>query len=84
MRGDRVIVRAFGGRPFVRRVWEVYEKFVLITDDAQYALLDSKQDAIEPLGCPREDVFKYDPKLAGSIEGLHKRGKWDWNKLVPF
>jgi len=76
MKGELVIIRAFGGQPLLRRIWEIDNKVVYVTDD-------SKKDLIS-LGFPREDVFKYDSDLAVSMEALYKSKKWDWNKLVPF
>ena len=76
MRGEIVIIRAFGGQPLIRRIWEIDNKVVYVTDDSRQNLIS--------LGFPREDVFKYDPKIAESMEQLYKSGKWAWNKLVPF
>jgi hypothetical protein len=84
MRGDLVIVRAYGGVPFVRRIWDEDDQVIFITNDEQLKLLLAGETAIQPIGFPREDVFKYDPELATSIEQFHRCGKWDWKKLVPF
>jgi hypothetical protein len=80
MRGDLVIVRAYGGVPLVRRIWEKDEKGVYITDDVQLELLLAGGYAIQPIGFPREDVFKFDPELAVEMDDLDN---WDWNKLTP-
>lgn len=84
MRGDLVIVRSYGNVPLIRRVWDEDDCAVYITNDEQLQLLIEVKEALKPIGFPREDVFKYDPKLASSMDGLFKKGKWDWNKLVPF
>jgi len=83
MRGDLVIVRAFGGVPAVRRVWDENERGVYITDDTHYDLLATGKESVSPVGFPREDVFRYDPDLAKEMDILYQTGKWDWTKLVP-
>ncbi len=84
MRGDLVIVKAYGEKPLIRRIWNSNENVVYITNDEQFQLLIAGKDAIEPIGFPREDVFKYDQKLATSMERLHHNKKWDWNKLKSW
>ena len=78
MRGDLVIVRAYKGVPLVRRVWEEVEHGVYITDDTNLKRLLAGEDAIQPIGFPREDVFKFDPEIAVEIDNL------DWDRLTPF
>jgi hypothetical protein len=84
MQGDLVIVRTYGGVPLVRRVWNEDDSYIYITNDEQLELLIKGQKALEPIGFPREDVFKYDPKLASEMDRLVKSEKWEWNKLVSF
>lgn len=84
MRGDFVIVRAFGNIPLIRRLWDEGDYCVYITNDEQYQLLNEGNGSIGPIGFPREDVFKYDSELASSMNQLYKTGKWDWNKLASF
>ncbi len=84
MKGEHVIVRAYGGVPLIRRVWEENERVVFITDDKQFELLFAEKPAIEAIGFPREDVFNYDVALAKKAEKLHRGGKWDRNKLNPY
>jgi hypothetical protein len=84
MRGSHVIVRAFGGVPLIRRIWDEETSLIYITNDEQFELLTKGKEALEPIGFPREDVFTYDSELASSMNQLYEDGKWDWNKLVPF
>jgi len=84
MRGDFVIVRAFGNIPLIRRLWDEDDYGIYITNDVQLQLLIDGKEALQPIGFPREDVFQYDPELASSMDRLIKSGKWDWNKLVSF
>lgn len=80
MKGDFVIVRAFGGEALVRRVWEVAGNTVFISAPEQYARLAEGQEALWPVGFPRRDVFHYDPALAGPITS----GNIDWRELRPY
>ncbi len=80
MKGDMVIVRAFRGVPLVRRIHEEGEKTVQITDDT----LDRGDIVLPIIGFPREDVFKYDPILAVTMDSLCEDGEWDWHKLTPL
>jgi hypothetical protein len=68
----------------IRRVWDEDNNGVYITDDQQFQLLIDGKKGLEPIGFPHEDVFKYDPELASSMDQLSKEDKWDWNKLVSF
>lgn len=83
MRGDLVIVRAFRGVPLVRRIWEEVEHGIYITDDTYLERLLAGEETIQPIGFPREDVFRYDPTLAKEMDTLYQTGNWDWTKLVP-
>ena len=81
MRGTIVILRAYLGQPIVRNVWDVNEMVVYITNDEYFQKLMAGADAPLPVGFPREDVFEYDPELAGSLEILYQSGALDWEKL---
>lgn len=85
MRGDIVIIRTYGDIPLIRRVWdEDGNDIIYITNDEQFQLLIDGKEALEPIGFPRRDVFKYDPELTSFMDRLYKEGKWDWNKLDLF
>lgn len=59
MKGDLVIVRAFGGKPLVRRVWEVVDDKVYICNEETFQNLLKGFDAFVPVGFPKSDVFYY-------------------------
>ncbi len=84
MRGDYVIVRAYGGVPLIRRVWDEDEHAVFITNDEQLALLLLGGLALEPIGFPKEDVYKFDEVLAQKMDRLYQSGKWKWANLIPW
>ena len=58
MRGEIVVVRAWGGVPLVRRVWETGNKIVYITDDEQLRRYEQGLPMLIPIGFPIEDVFR--------------------------
>jgi hypothetical protein len=84
MKGELVIVRSYGGKPLVRRLWDERETVIYITNDEQFQLLLEGKGGLEPIGFPREDVFKYDDDLARSMDVRYLAGKWDWDKLIPL
>jgi hypothetical protein len=77
MRGDIVIVRAHGGQPLVRRVWEVNGNVVYITNDEQLKRNESGLPMLWPVGFPSEDVFCFSPQIAN-------RSKVEWESLKPY
>jgi hypothetical protein len=70
MKGEQVIVRAYGNQPLVRRVWGEGKKVIYITNDSNDG----------PIGFPRGDVFKYDQNAVNLI----KDKQCDWSKLKPW
>jgi hypothetical protein len=81
MRGEQVIVRAYGGRPLIRKIWDIQEGAVLIVEDGQFQLLiNNDARAVGPIGFPKEDVFQFDPVYAKS---MNKKDP-DWSILKPF
>lgn len=76
MQNKLVILRSCGGRPLIRRIFEVTDKVVYVTDD-------TLKDDLISLGFPLEDVFRYNPRFV-KADQLFKSGKWDWKKLKPF
>lgn len=79
MRGDRVIVRSFGGRPLVRRVWAADEHGVYISAEQEFQKLTRGEEALAPVGFPRADVFAFDPEVAAMVEhsGAISEGEWE-------
>jgi hypothetical protein len=77
MRGDTVIVRAFGGKALRRRVWSTGDGLVYITNNEQFDRLVAGKPAFEPIGFPEEDVFK-DTANESSEDSI------DWSRLQPW
>jgi hypothetical protein len=80
-RGGRVIVRAYGDRPLVRRVWDYDGSAVLIAGEREFHLLERGEEAPMPVGFPPEDVFRYDAELAHVIA---RGGSLDWGHLIRW
>ena len=78
MKNELVIVRAFGGTPLVRRVWDFDTNAVYVSNVLR------ENPMVISLGLPLEDVFNYDSKLAESMDRLYEMGKWDWGKLTKW
>lgn len=77
MRGDVVLVRTFSGKAVKRRVWDVGDTVVYVTNDEQFERLVAGKHALEPIGFPKEDVFK---DTASESHGDHV----DWAHLAPW
>lgn len=77
MRGDIVIARTYGDKLLVRRIWDEEEDIIYITDDAQFELLNKKENALQPMAFHREDIFKFNAAFA-------KSKNMDWKKLKPY
>lgn len=84
MRGELVVVRAYGDEPLVRRVWDVNQWAVFICTEENYQNLLSNREALNPVGFPKEDVFQYDDAARDWLERLENdRSLWEhltvWN-----
>ena len=77
MRGDTVIVRAFGGKALKRRVWGTGDGLVYITSNEEFEKLVAGKPAAEPIGFPKEDVFIDTANESGN-------GSVDWSQLAPW
>jgi hypothetical protein len=70
MRGETVIVRAFGGKPLIKKVWSLGARVIYLIDAEELEKLLAGREALSPIGFPKEDVFRYDPELARDLEGV--------------
>lgn len=77
MRGQRVIVRAYGNNALIRRVWDVTSTTVYVVEENEYQKLCNGFKAYDPVGFPIEDVFKYSNEI-------ESRQKLDWFKLINW
>lgn len=79
MKGDKVIVRSFGNKPLVRRVWEVAQDVVFICSEENYIALSSGKAGLLPVGFPKEFVFRYNPKQDAVLNTPNV-----WNRLELY
>jgi hypothetical protein len=83
-RGDLVVVRAYGAKPLIRRVWEVTEQAVYISDEKNYQLLADGLNGLEPVGNLRKYVFIYDPAtFPAETEGIPQDEAF-WAQLQKY
>ena len=81
MKGDVVIVRAFGGMPLVRRVWAESGETIAVASEDVYLALEAGKTAPIPIGFPSGSVYPYDPETAHKLAS--GRVKWaDLRALV--
>jgi hypothetical protein len=73
MRGQTVIARAFQGVPLARRVWDIGERVIYLTNDEGLEKLASGHSAPPPIGFPVEDVFRFDEALFKRLESAMRR-----------
>lgn len=62
MKGDVVIVRAFGGDPAKVRVWDEDERMVYVVGLDEFERMEAGESERWPIGFERTDVFAYDPR----------------------
>jgi len=79
MKGDKVVVRAYGDEPKIVRVWEVTQTTVFICSEENYEILSRGKDGLLPVGFPKECVFRYNPKQNTILNTPSI-----WNELVPY
>lgn len=79
MKGDFVVLRAFGG-PAVGRLVEMVEDIVFVASESEFSNLVNGLPAIDPVGFPVRDVFQYTPELQKEIA----RGEVNWTRFKPY
>ena len=78
MKGQLVIVRAFGNEPHIRRVLEADQDVAVITDDEQLALISNGQPGLR-VCIHRSEIFNFDQK---ALETYKRTERMDWAKLT--
>ncbi len=63
MKGDMVIVRSYGGEPKVLRIWEIAQDVIFVCSEENFNVLSDGGEGFWPVGVPKEDVFRYNPKV---------------------
>ena len=94
--GSYVLVRTTGGRPAVRRVWEVRLSEVLVVHEAYYRRWQ-EHPHISPqaFSIPSDSVFQHDPNLFDQLDAVFDRARQSdeaagtqlqelWSQAAPF
>jgi hypothetical protein len=84
MRGDVVLVRAYGGEALRRLVWEIIGDMVMVVNPDYYdrAL---QGDDIRPIGFPVEDVFEFSLDLYEQLRSVGKGAPKNlWSKASKY
>lgn len=76
MKGDLVLVKAHGGKPLIRRVWEETDKAVFVVPEDEYLRLGETGVPGPIIGFPRKDVFECGEKEVN--------GEVDWEECRPW
>lgn len=85
MRGEKVIVRAWGNRPLVRVIWDVCKDSVLVTNEHGLAALESGNGGPMPIGFSFSDVFVYEDVKAEAAMSAYASGMSpQWGSLQRF
>jgi hypothetical protein len=83
-RGDLIVVRAYGDKPLIRRVWEVTDRAVYIHSEENYHKRKAGIDAPDMVGFPRLDAYVYDPEtFPPDTEGIRQDAAF-WAALQPY
>ena len=73
MRGDTVIVKSFGDKPLIRKVWDVSKDVVFICNDENFETLIEGNKGLLPVGFHKDDVFRYNPNIDINDPALWKQ-----------
>jgi hypothetical protein len=83
-RGDQVVVRTYGDKPRIRRVWDVFEDSILIVTDENYQKLTAGVAGLWPVALDPDDVFVYNPAtFPAETEGVPQPEAF-WARLRPY
>lgn len=82
MFGENVIVREFGGKPVVCKVWEVDRNRVYVCTEETFRKLKGLNGKPFPANCfpvafPRKDVFRYNSRVDLKSPAI-------WDKLIAY
>ncbi len=89
-RGALVMVRALGGQPLIRRIWQEHDRGILICRVEDYDLWQSEGREPPVAGFPKEDIFVYDEHLFAELEDIYQdhdgnsRLQQEWQHARPY
>lgn len=83
-RGDTIVVRSYGNKPLIRRVWQVTDRAVYIHSEENYQKHIQGIAVVGPVGFPRDDAYVYEPDtFPADAEGV-SQGATFWHQLRPY
>jgi hypothetical protein len=77
----RVIVRAYGDRPFIRRVISITDTAVFVCREESYDRIVAGELEMPMAGFPLRDVFQFDETAAAAIAAGRSP---IWDRLRPI
>lgn len=85
MKGEKVIVRTFGGRPRTLLVLgEIGEKIILAVSEERYWLIEAGQERESSNEWPASDVFRFDPDVVDSLMQEWETNPEIWGQLTLY
>ena len=84
MCGEIAVVRAFGDRLHIRRIWIVGLKVIYVCSEENFRRLAAGQEAYQPIAFPAEDVFRYDPAIIVGLMDNDVPNQSIWGRLAPW
>ncbi len=89
MLGDHVIVREYGNRPVLCRVWEVTSDKIWIVAEEDFERLKSLKGAnlpenCFPVGFPKSEVFVFNSELYKEVLDKYQEDPSVWDKLTVY
>ena len=84
MRGEQVVVRAYGDEALVRRVWDASQHAVFIVSEENFKLLSAGRPGLWPVGFPRRDVFPYDEAVDALLATSGPDHPLPWDQFMPW
>lgn len=83
MQGELVVLKTFGDRPRIAKVWDIYDDVVVICGEENYARLVAGLFDITPIGFKAHDVFVCTPEIEKQIK-QNPDLSLDWGSLIPW
>lgn len=78
MKGDLVLVRTARGAGVVMKVYGEIGQHVAVATVEDFDRIENGESALQPVGFPREDVFKHDSQTSLSLNEIQ------WGLLEPY
>lgn len=77
MKGQKVVVKTYGGIPYIMRVWDANKSHVYVIEENEYKKRVTGSPSYDPVGFPIRDVFEYSDELQITEN-------FDWSELARW